>query len=56
MIMQKQPAEVFYKKAAVKHFAIFTGKKRVGVSFLKKLQTFSPATLLKRDSSTGPFL
>ena len=55
MIMQKQPAEVFYKKAT-KHFAIFTGKKRVGVSFLKKLQTFSPATLLKRDSSTGAFL
>ena len=27
----------------------------VGVSFLKKLQTFRPATLLKRDFNTGVF-
>ena len=30
---QKQPTEVFYKKAVLKHFAILTGKHCVGVYF-----------------------
>ena len=40
--LQKQPPEVFYKKAVLKNFAIFSEKARVGVSFSIKLQVFSP--------------
>ena len=43
---QKQPPEVSYKKTFLKNFAIFS----------KKLQTFRPVTLLKRDPNTGVFL
>ena len=53
--VQKQPPEVFYKKAVLKNSAIFTGKHLRWSLFLMKLQAFSPATLLKRDSSTGFF-
>ena len=48
---KKQPSEVFYlKKAVFKNFANFTGKHLSWSIFLLK-----PATLLKRDSSTGVF-
>ena len=40
---------MFYKKAVLKNFAIFTGKHLCWGLFIKKLQTFRPATLLKRD-------
>ena len=51
---EKRP-EVFYKKAALKNFAILTGKHLCCSLFLIKLQAFWPATLLKRDSNTGAF-
>ena len=50
---QKQPLEVFYKKA-VKNFAIFTGKHLSWSLFLTKLQAFRPDS--KRDSDAGVFL
>ena len=40
--LQKQPPEVFYKKAVLKNFAIFPEKACVGVSFLIKLLVFIP--------------
>ena len=43
------------KKAALKNFTKFTGK-RLCFSLFVKLQTFSPASLLKSDSNTGIFL
>ena len=46
--MQKQPPEVFYKKAVLKNFAIFTRKTAVLV--------FMSVTLLKRDTNSGVFL
>ena len=46
----------FIKKAALKNFAIFTGKQLCWSLFLIKLQAFRLATLLKRDSNTGVFL
>ena len=56
-LKKKQPPEVFYKrKAALKNFAIFTGKQLCwGLSFIK-LQTFRPATLSKRDCNIGVLL
>ena len=47
---------MFYKKAVLKNFAIFTGKQLCWSLFLIKLQAFRLATLLKRDSNTGVFL
>ena len=37
---QKQPPKVFYKKAVLKNFAMFTGKHLCWTFFLVKLQTF----------------
>ena len=54
--LQKQPPEVFYKKAVLKNFAIFRVKHLCWSLFLISLQTFRPTTLLKRDPSTGAFL
>ena len=48
---QKQPPEVFYKKAVLENFAIFTGKNLCWSLFLKKLEAFKPATLLNRNSN-----
>ena len=53
---QKQPPEVFYKKAVLKSSAIFSGKHLCWSLFLIKLKVFRSATLLKRDSNTGNFL
>ena len=47
---------MFFKIAALKNFAIFAGKHLGWSLFLIKLQTFRPATLLKRDSNTGVLL
>ena len=54
--IQKQPLEVFCKKCVLKNFTLFTGKHLCWSLFLIKLQSFSPSTLLKRDSNTGVFL
>ena len=43
---------MFYKKVALKHFAIFTGKRLCWSLFFTKLQNFRHATLLKIDSNT----
>ena len=48
---QKQPPEVFYIKAVLKTFAIFTREHMSWSLFLKKLLALRPATLLKRDSN-----
>ena len=53
---QKQPPELFYKKVVLEHFIIFTGKHLCQSLFLINLQPWKPATLLKRDYSTGVFL
>ena len=50
---KKQPPEAFYKKTALKHFAIFTGKYLCWSLFLIKLQALKPPTLLKRDCNIG---
>ena len=47
----KQPREVFYKKAIIRNFAIFTGKNLCWSLFIIIIQSFRPATLLKRDSA-----
>ena len=51
--MHKQPPEVFCKKVVFKNFANFTGKRLCWDSLFTKVR---PATLLKRESSTGAFL
>ena len=53
---QKQPLEVFYKKALLTNFATFTGKHLHWSLFLIKLPAFRPVTLLERDSNTIVFL
>ena len=55
---EKYNEQVFHKKAVFKNLAIFIGKQEncVGVSFLMKIQAFSPLALLKRDSNKGAFL
>ena len=50
---QKQPLELFYQKAFLKNFAIFTEKQLCWSIFLIKLSAFRPATLSERDSNTG---
>ena len=47
--------KVFYIKAVLKNFAIFTGKQLCWSLFLIKLQGFWAATLLRKDSNTGVF-
>ena len=47
---------MFYEKAALKTFALITGKHLCWSLFLVVLQAFRPATLLKKDSNTGAFL
>ena len=41
MKIQRQPQEVFYKKGALKNFAIFTGKTLFWSLFFIKLQAFN---------------
>ena len=52
--MQKHPAEVFYKKAVRKNFAIFTGKHLCWSLFLIKLKAFrSQEHLFLKTSANG---
>ena len=44
------------KKGVLKHLRNFTGKHLYWSLFLIYLQTFRPATLLRRDTNTGFFL
>ena len=55
-IIRSSRSQMFSKKAALKKFAIFTGKRLCWSLFLIKLLDFRPATLFKRDSLTGAFL
>ena len=48
--------QMFYKIGVHKIFAISTGKHLCWSFYLIKLQSFRPATLLKRDCYTGVFL
>ena len=50
-VLEKYNEQVFYKKAVLKSFAIFTGKRLYGVFSFMKMQAFSPATLLKKAST-----
>ena len=45
-----------FKIGVLKNFAIFTGKHLCWSLFLIKVQTFRPATLLKRGCNTDVFL
>ena len=53
---KKQPSEVFYKKAVLKNFSVFTGKCLCLSLLLMKLWAYRSAALLKRDSFTDGFL
>ena len=52
MIKQKQPPEVFYKKAVLTNFGTVTGKNLCWSLFLIKFQAFGPATLTKLETLT----
>ena len=54
--IKKDPAELFYKEAVFKDFAIFTGKRLCWSLFLIELQAFRPTALFGRDSNTGVLL
>ena len=49
-------SQKFYKVGVLKYFANFIGKHQCKSIFLIKLQAWTPATLLKRESNTGVFL
>ena len=49
-------SQLFFKIDVLKNFENFTGKHLCWSFFFMKLQTFRPATLLKRDSNTGNLL
>ena len=51
--LQKQPAEVFFKKGVLRNFTKFTGKHLCKSLFLYKVAGMRPA---KRGSGTGVFL
>ena len=53
--LQKQSPVLFYKKVALRYFAIITEKHWFWGLFLIKLQAFSPPTLLKGNSNTATF-
>ena len=44
-------SQMFFKIDVFKNFAIFTGKQLCSSLFLVKLKSFSPATLLKKDTN-----
>ena len=52
----RQPPDEFYKKAVLKTFAIFTGKRLRWSLFLTKLVAVRAAISLERDSNTVAFL
>ena len=47
---------MFFKRAVLKKFVIFTGKHLSWSLFFKKLQALMLATLLKRDCNTDVFI
>ena len=51
--MQKQPVKVFYKKSYFEKLRSFHRKTPALESLFIKLQTWEPATLLKRDTNKG---
>ena len=53
---QKQPLKLFCIKGILRNFASFSGKHPCWSLFLRELQTFRPAALLKRDSNIDVFL
>ena len=53
---QKWPPKLFRKKEVLRKFSNFPGRHLCRSLFLIELQTFRPATLLKRDSNTDVFL
>ena len=53
---QKQPPEVFCKKAVLKNIAMFRGKHLCWSLFLINFQILRPATLLKRNTNIGVLL
>ena len=55
-ILKRYNEQVFNKTVVLKGFAIFTKNTWVGISFLKKMQAFSPETLSRRTFNTGFFL
>ena len=48
--------QMFFKVGVLKSYAIFAGKHLRWSLFLINLQSFGPATLLKRNSDKGAFL
>ena len=52
---QKQPPKMFYKKAVLKKFAIFTGKHLCWSLFFYKIAGLGRATLLKKDTPAQGF-
>ena len=55
-VSSSQPPKVLYKTAILKNFGNIHRKHPYWRLFLKKLQTFRIAALLKRDPNTGVFL
>ena len=54
--LQKNPPDVFFRKALLKNAAIFTGKHLCRSFLLIKFAGLRSASLLKRDSNTVAFL
>ena len=54
-ILERYKEKMFYQKAVLRNFTIFTGKYLCWSLFLRKMQAFSPATLLKRNPNAGVF-
>ena len=56
-VVQKQPPEVFCKKAALKIFGSYIHRETpVLDSLLDKVGDLKPCKLIKRDTDTGVFL
>ena len=53
--MQKEPSEVFYGKAFLKHFAIFTGKHPRWSLFNKVADLVQASNIIKKENPTQAF-
>ena len=53
--VQSSQRKCYIKKTVLKNFAVSTRSSCVGVSFLKRMQNWRPATLLKRSPNAGIF-
>ena len=53
---QKQPPEVFFKRAVLKIFALFTGKHLCWCLFFDKIPRLKACSFIKKDTNTGVFL